>query len=218
MVYVLAYSGGAEAANRHLPFWKAHGQPIVFVSPAKLPYVGEGTNIHIGPSGHGEGAAIQFRYILQQIANSAPTDEPSFIYEYDSFCLSLPDKRFFRGLWGNARWQPNPTFLAMRYAMAPWVLDYLSAVKILQASDEWYNLGDHWPHDRLISGWAMQANIPIFSFADGGFTDNVITPETHRAALANMHPMPVWFHGVKSAETLDMITQMWRAEQTATAR
>jgi hypothetical protein len=208
MVYVLTYDGGSETTERHLPFWQAHNQEIVFVSPAEAPYNGSGTHIHVGPKGHGEGAAMQFRCILRHIA-ADPADEPSFIYEYDSFCLKLPKEPFCRGLWGNVRWQPNPVFLAMRYAMAPWVLDQRSALKILQASDEWYNLGNHWPHDRLISGWAMLANIPIFSFADQGFTDNVITPAEHRAAIANMHPMPVWFHGVKSAETLAMIKQLW---------
>lgn len=215
MIYIMAFSGqvagqrSEDIIARHMPLWLAHRQNLIFVSPEDARYESPFQNVFVGKRGYGPGAGEQFKWILNDIAKNSPCGW-GIIHEYDSFCLEPQLKPPPEGLWGNVNWIDDARFIAMRYATAPWVVTSRCAQMILEASVKWPDLG-YWENDRLLCSWAALAGVPLLSFAESGFTRNTISVDDVRT-IAWRKPFPKWIHGVKHAEVLTEIVNVWNQQ------
>lgn len=213
MIFVMCFSGitpRSEKENQtvedlvynHLQFWKAHKQPLVFVSAEDKPFRSGHTDVILPGNGYGECVGRQFQKILEMIVEE-DSREHSYIYEYDSICLDVNKLKPSAGLWGNVRMSGPPHVAAHRFAMAPWAIDRKSAKKLLEYSREYFYIGC-WDNDRVITTWAVNAGVPVISWHPYGFSTNTLSTDDQREIQVS-RPFPLYIHGIKSKDTLNRI-------------
>lgn len=205
MIYVMCHGGTEPVLERHLPLWQAHGQPIRLVCSTNNVIKGFQYNAYGEDGKLCPGIGKRFQYILHEIANT-PSIEDSFIFEYDSFCLQPPKQSLKPGLWGIANCGGIVDHVAQRYVLAPWVVNMYTAQLILNSSQQWFDLGDDWCADRLLSGWAQLANVPALSFGIHGFARNDIL-HSDCIDILKRKVFPIWYHGVKTEEPFNIIME-----------
>lgn len=220
MIYVMCYGGQIhdealgdeivtceQIVEQHQPLWQAHGQRILYVCPTANPIklnvqcecIGENCKV-------GRGTAQRLQRILQLISLDTSGD-PSIIFEYDSFCTNPNFVPLNPGLHGITSFHPMRHIMVTTYAQAPWVLNSHTAGLIYDQSVKWFNLGD-WNADRVLSGWAQLACVPLISLGVHSYGVNTFYPQDidHFQTAFQLNP-PVWIHGVKNKLAFDYIMQ-----------
>lgn len=210
LVTIMAHgeSHAQQTFFRHLPFWRAHGLPILVTcpenskvaAPASLPMLTIGRASH-----HDAEANRRFRTLLGILARTEY--DRHIIFEYDSLCISpeLPDEVLHsRGLFGNVfnALPGDARFTAGQYIHPPLIVDRETLNRLLESAPDVPDESEGGFWDRWLGKLCEVARVKPKSFGDLGYSQNTI--EEHHLNDAEMaaRDKAVFFHGVKTSRTL----------------
>ena len=194
-----------EIFERHLPLWTAVCPNIVVLSgitdfpETRFPILKASKM----PGSAGMGGAQRTFALL----NHAAHNDFTIAFETDSICLhsELSWGPLRRGLTGIGSFNQPETFMATRYLGPPWILDELSARRMLEKWREYPDVYEEGWMDRLLSALATLAGVPQFNHREPCFTRGTIGPDHYSALDKALAGGAKWFHGVKTKEVLDGI-------------
>jgi hypothetical protein len=203
-VVINAWAGGQAIFDRLMPFWKAHGLPIIVVCPSNSKVKTTLPIFEAGPAG--QAGPNTFTRWKNELKFLRTLDYDGYvIFEYDSVCLDrgLIVKPGLRGIGADSQ----EAYMASYYVIPPWTLDRESLNKLCHAAIDHPEIYENGHDDRLLCAWALAAGVPIldhdrpFHAPGGGAT---IVPEQYEALRIAVENGAVWIHGLKSQDALDV--------------
>lgn len=208
-VIILAHRGAQNTFERHLPLWMSYGLPVVVLTPTDTPIVYPVRTMQIGPSGHmGDPAVERYKGMLKALIKIG---SPYYvIFEYDSFYLGRMLPAVQKGLWGTLCSNSEPArFMAMRYVCPPWTLDMESVLDMDVVARKWDSVKEEGFADRLLSAWAMLANVPMQNLPETGPFFNTIDSNALSVVIPSIRQGQRWIHGAKRPNILEEIKRAW---------
>lgn len=197
---------------RHLPFWRAHGFPLLVMCPedSQVPAAPNLPVLAIGKRSHHDAEAnLRFRTLLMLLAQTQY--DRHIIYEYDSLCLSPELPSIERGVWGNVfkEENPKPPFQSPFYIHPPLIVDDRTLTRLVEhqgyVTDD--AEGGFW--DRWLGALCLAARVKPKTLGDHGYSKNTIESRHLAEACAMAAEGTSLFHGVKDAITLQYLQKAY---------
>lgn len=211
---IMAHGAAQETFNRHVPLWRrlVSDDKILVIAPATDPIKDcPFSFLNIGQHGHATKASVdRLKLALGNIIKFGSGYH--LICEYDSFALT-PDFKMREGLSGPLMPNKEPCrFMAPRYPNPPWLVDWRTACLMWQCANRWPSVIEEGFADRYLAALAYLANVPILDCEPSGFTRATITQAFWFLTRKAIERGGVMIHGVKDAETLDVVLKAYAAK------
>lgn len=212
--------GAQLAFDRHLPFWRAHGLPMIAMCPSDSA-VRTGLNtLLIGKRGHHSAEANgRFRMLLTALSKLGNFDR-HVIFEYDSLCL-VPELPYVKNhaVCGIAFRDDRPVrhfqlsnvpFEGKIFIHPPLIMTTVTILRVLESMRKLPYDAENGMWDRMLGLACERADIPVYSFREKGFaySQNTIKhPHEISEACEAARNGAVLFHGIKQKEVLEAIVK-----------
>lgn len=209
LIFVKGHREIQPTFDRHLPYWQKLGFDIITISPEDRKLHGRGTTvIPIGLSSHhSPWNNIRMKECIR-IFLSLKAYHRTMICEYDALCLQekLPILNP-EGVWGHLFTSDQPEFMGHHYLHPPIIMSRDVAGRVLEEWDKHFDGLERCFWDRALGYVCERASIPMFGYGERGYAQNTIEPHHLEAAVAARKAGAIMFHGVKTPQVLNALTQ-----------
>jgi len=207
---IMTHKEALPAVRRHLPIWNKHLEKIVFTSPVDSMMGSELEETGIGNAEHnGEISAQRIMKIFEFALSYPETWEYLLLLEYDALALGLPEYIFSEGVSAAKYSQNKPIkFKGKFYLHYPMLFKREAFERVYSCLDA-VKTRDRYFSDRFIGKAVELARIPVKDLIREGkaYSKNTIKQEHHKALKQAVRNGAIFFHGIKTEETLRIILE-----------
>lgn len=207
LIIVHCHKEAEPVVKRHYDLWQKHGHQVIITSPEDSQVRTDDNRFFIiGKAAHcGPTSIARFKQVWERALESE-ADRYVFM-EYDSFITTVEIPWWNDCLIGNRfEERDHSRFKSPVYYHAPWVMPRHILKEIVDHFDDVPACEGNNYFDRYLGLLLTTHGIPNAGWGSLGFARNTVLPEHYddlRHALATRNP--VAFHGIKSAEALDIV-------------
>ncbi len=205
---VMTHSEAKETVDRHRNYWEKLGGELWFTSPENSA-MGVDKEVLIGKAEHHGEISAQRIMAIFDYASEIEWDY-ILLMEYDSFALALPEEVIPKtsGVSAAKYLQNKPIkFKGKFYLHYPMLFTREAFIKVVKhlplvcTNDRYYS-------DRFIGRAVEFANVPVTDLLKikRAYSKNTIEPKHYKELRTAVKEGAIFFHGVKTAETLSIIT------------
>jgi len=216
LIVVMAHKEAQETFDRHLPYWEAHGSPIVVWCPSTALVKTSHEQLGFGtPSHHDAEANRRFKAMCRMCLSKTEYDR-FVIFEYDAICVrkDFPwgtDPLEIRGSWfhdkyktcGGTGWRGHwfchPPFLIHRPAMEKIVSRQETFPDDIEAGN-WDRMFGTAAEEEGLGMYNLRSTVPPVAYTANSFEHGY-----YHEALAYAKSGAYMFHGIKTPYQLDSI-------------